>query len=420
MAMLVPTASVAALRVPPREAPVFSATLLQSPAELLSYRAEWDELARNTVDPNPFYEPWMLLPAAEAFGGGQDLRFLLLHEGEGRSRRLAGLWPLQCRRGYKGLPVRYLTLWKHPYCFCTTPLLRAESALGSLGAFFDWAARGPWACGLVEFPQSPVEGPWGQLLIEHARRHSRLHYVDSAHNRALFRRRSSPAEYLALAMSTKRRKEFRRQEKRLRDLGRLEYRVLERADEVPAWTEAFLELGAAGWKGRHGTALGCRASHREFFAHLTREGYARGQVELLGLFLDGKPLALKCNLRSAATAYAFKIAFAEDYARFSPGLHLELFNVEHLHSRPELEWMDSCADPDHFMIDRLWLDHRAVQTVVYSTGRFPGDLVVSLLPALRWLKRKLVRRQAPRDQVRWATCSGTQSIRLGTRGNTPL
>ncbi len=160
---------------------------------------------------------------------------------------------------------------------------------------------------------------------------------------------------------------------------------------MPAWTEAFLELEAGGWKGRHGTALGCQASHREFFARLTREGYARGQVELLGLFLDGKPLALKCNLRSGATAYAFKVTFAEDYARFSPGLHLELFNVEHLHGRPELEWMDSCADPDHFMIDRLWLDRRSVQTVVYSTGRFPGDLVVSLLPALRWLKRKLFR-----------------------------
>jgi CelD/BcsL family acetyltransferase involved in cellulose biosynthesis len=391
MATLPATKSVAAPPVPSRPATSISTTLLQTPGELSAYRAEWDDLARHALEPNPFYEPWTLVAAAEAFAAGEDVRFLLLHEVNGTSRRLAGLLPLVRRRGYKGLPVSFLTLWRHPYCFCGTPLLRSESALACLDAYFAWAARGPWACGLVAFPQCPVAGPWGQLLLESGWRHSRLSYVDSAHNRALFRRRRDAAEYLALALSTRRRKELRRQERRLRDLGRLEYRVLERADELKAWTDAFLELEAGGWKGRQGTALASQPSHQEFFTRMVHDGFATGQVELLGMFLDNKPLAMKCNLRSADTAYAFKIAFAEDFAQFSPGVHLELFNIQHLHARPELEWMDSCADPHHFMIDRLWLDRRSMQTVIYSTGRVPGDLVVSVLPALRWLKRTFIR-----------------------------
>ena len=41
------------------------------------------------------------------------------------------------------------------------------------------------------------------------------------------------------------------------------------------------------------------------------------------------------------------------------------------------------------MIDRLWLDRRVIFDMVLSTGRRPGDLVVSMLPGLRWFKRKL-------------------------------
>jgi len=52
--------------------------------------------------------------------------------------------------------------------------------------------------------------------------------------------------------------------------------------------------------------------------------------------------------------------------------------------------MDSCtAIQDHFMINHLWRDRRRLQTIATGTGVWPGDLMVSLLPARQWLRRKL-------------------------------
>ena len=49
--------------------------------------------------------------------------------------------------------------------------------------------------------------------------------------------------------------------------------------------------------------------------------------------------------------------------------------------------MDSCAVPNHFMINRLWKDQRTIQHLIVSTGRRRGNLLVGLLPLLRAAKR---------------------------------
>ncbi len=67
------------------------------------------------------------------------------------------------------------------------------------------------------------------------------------------------------------------------------------------------------------------------------------------------------------------------------------------HEAPAVRWMDSCTLPDHPMWDRLWMERRAVQTVLISTGRLRGDLVVSLRPLMRWLGRLLKR--TPRNDA---------------------
>jgi hypothetical protein len=116
---------------------------------------------------------------------------------------------------------------------------------------------------------------------------------------------------------------------------------------------------------------------------------------MLGLRLAGKWIALKCNFLSGEGSFAFKIAYDEDYARFSPGTLLELENIRRFHARPGLRWMDSCAEPDHFMVNRLWVDRRGLADLVTTTGRATGDLIVSSLPLLHWMSRTLRRAPAP-------------------------
>ena len=71
-----------------------------------------------------------------------------------------------------------------------------------------------------------------------------------------------------------------------------------------------------------------------------------------------------------------------------------LENIRRFHARPELRWMDSCADPGHFMVNRLWLDRRGLADLVTTTGRAAGELMVSSLPLLHWMSRTLRRMPA--------------------------
>ena len=99
---------------------------------------------------------------------------------------------------------------------------------------------------------------------------------------------------------------------------------------------------------------------------------------------------MKLNVTSGAGAFALKVAFNEKYARFSPGVCLEIENIRRLHQSDGRRWMDSCAEPEHPMIDHLWTERRLIQSVVVSTTRI-GDPLVSLLPFLRWIHHRFFR-----------------------------
>jgi hypothetical protein len=368
--------------------------VLEDAAGLAQYVPAWEALAAAALEPNVFYEPWMVLPALEAFGAGLKLRLVLVLVTDPKRPfgppLLSGFFPLERRRGYKGLPVSYLTLWRHLYCFLCTPLVRADCARETLEAFLKWLAADRGGCPLLELARITGDGPFHFLLLDSFNESHRLTQVEECYTRALFRPAQRDADaYLQAALAGKRRKELKRQENRLREIGRLEYRTLEPRDDVAVWLEDFLRLEASGWKGLEGGALAMKEADRAFFWKAAGEAFRRGRLMMLGLFLDSRPIALKCNFLAEPGSFAFKIAFDEAYARYSPGVHLELANMQLVLDHPGLHWMDSCARPAHFMINRLWMERRTVQTLLLATGRRFGDLAVSVIPLLRWLKRML-------------------------------
>lgn len=372
----------------------FTFVVVRTAEDLAPYRAAWDDLAREALEPNPFYESWMLLPAIDAFGAAASLQFVLVFapSPDRGERVLCGFFPLERRRKYRCLPLGYLSLWRHSCCFLSLPLLRASCAGGCLSAFLDWLATDPRGSALLELPWSPGDGPFWQLLVNLNLQRSRLTYVTEQYARCLLRPRADAEAYLAESLTAHERKEVRRKEKRLADLGRVEYRATRPGDDVGPWTEAFLRLEAEGWKGRQGTAMASIPEEAAFFRGVVAEAARQGRLRMLGLFLNNEPIALKCNFLAGTGSFAFKIAFDERHGRLSPGYQLEIANLRDFHDSGEVQWMDSCSDCQPSMFDRLWLDWRVIQTLLLSTGRRPGDLVVSVLPLMRWLRR-VFRRQ---------------------------
>jgi len=361
--------------------------------ELLEHIADWEDLAAAAIEPNPFYEPWMLMPAIESFGAGRDLRFILVFSASRANPNerplLCGFFPLERGRRYKGLPITALSLWQHLHCFLCTPLVREGCGRQCLDALFGWLASESEGCSLMQFNRITGEGPFHRLLVEQFDRSARLTYIDEHFARPLFEPAADASAYLQATLSAKRRKKIRRQENQLSERGRLEYVALQPEEDVGAWIEEFLSIEASGWKGKQNSALASNDAERRFFAAAARAAFLRGRLMMLAMRLDGKPIAHQCNFRAGDGSFAFKVAFDEDYSRFSPGVLLEIENIHYLHANPDVRWMDSCCCRSGTHMDGLWGARRTILSVAVSTGNRIGDFAVSVLPLMRWAKRLL-------------------------------
>jgi len=360
--------------------------VVQDPTRLQVLEEEWESLAAAALEPNPFYEPWMLLPALRRFGRADRVEVALVwapHPSREKGRKLlCGLFPVGFRRGRA-------ELWKHPYCYLSTPLLRAPVARETLALFLDWLGS---RTGLARLEDVPGDGAFHLHLVDELNRRRWPSLVSSWYTRAVFRPAATGEDFLERALNGKRRKELRRQRARLCELGKLEICELRPGGDLDAWIADFITLEASGWKGRAGVAAGVRETDRAYIEEMTREAFRRGRLMMLGLRLDGRPVALKCNLLAGEGSFAFKIAFDESRARYSPGVLLELENIHRLHERPGIRWMDSCAAANRFMINHLWPERREMQTVFFSTGRTLPSLALSLLPLLNFVRARLKRR----------------------------
>ena len=363
--------------------------------ELGAHRLALDDLAAESLERNVFYESILAEPAVRSFGGGKQLQFVLVYRADPgaprRAPRLVGFFPFERTTRYRGLPIPALMSFQHLHCFLCTPLVRREGARRTFAALFDWLIEESGAT-LVELRSIAADGPVHQLVVEELYGRRRPFWLSDWSTRALFRPGHDAESYLRDAISGLALKEARRKEKRLGEQGRLHWRELEPGEDARPGLSDFLRLEASGWKGRGQSALACSEAEREFFVSAATAAHELGRLMLLGLYLDDRPLALKCNFLSGDGGFAFKIAFDEAYRAFSPGFLLELENIRRLHRRPDLRWMDSCADAQHAMINRLWPGRRTMATVLFATGRAPGDLLVSLMPLLRWARHTLIPR----------------------------
>jgi CelD/BcsL family acetyltransferase involved in cellulose biosynthesis len=359
--------------------------------ELAHFVPQWEALAKDSADANAFYEHWMLLPALRNFHGGRDFSFVLVFGPDPGTPSgppiLYGFFPFERRSKYRGLPFPVLKLIKHKYMELCTPLVRRDLVAECVTTLLNWMHSRSAGAPLVEFRFLGGEDRATQEILAQLYERRAVCYQSECSARALFRPAADAETFLNFALAGKRRKEFRRLEKRLSESGRLDYKLLFSSEDPASWIEDFLALEAKGWKGQQGSAMALESDRRVFFEQISYAAHERGKLMMLGLFLDNRPLALKCNFVTGRGGFAFKIAFDEEFARSSPGVLLEIENIRRLHQMPSLAWMDSCAIPRHFMINRLWPDRRTLETLVVSSGTPTANFVVSVLPLLRWIKR---------------------------------
>jgi len=369
--------------------PTYTVDVVTDRAGLESHRVAWDMLSSRAAEPNVFYEPWMLLPAIDAFGGSTSFRIAFIYRSQPGSlapRELCGFFPFEIIRRSAWTGTTVLRLWRHQHCFLGTPLIHQDHVAAVWHTVLNWASASrptPW---WLDLSHQSAEGPLWPALLEVARQREQTIYPVEPFHRAVLHRAEKFDRYCQQAMSAHFRQELRRKRRRLGELGDLELRVLEETDRIDEWIEHFLQVEALGWKGRESSALASSADQRTFFESMACGAFARKKLHLMGLFLDGRPIAMKCNLLTAPGAFSFKIGFDESLSKFSPGVLLEWDNTRWLHEQTEIHWMDSCAKPGHFMIGQLWKDRRLLHRLLIPTCR-RGELALAMRPLLHAVRR---------------------------------
>jgi CelD/BcsL family acetyltransferase involved in cellulose biosynthesis len=335
--------------------------------------AAWRELCDEAVEPNPFYAPEFVLPAWSALGvRGGGLRVVLE----------AGEWiaclPVQGRRAAPAATVGLA----HAYSFLSTPLIRRGHLDPGARGLIAPRRRAPAAgfCLLRAGGGGPVDRVLAQASVE-------------AGLAPVWERRVHRAAAHALGdAEAPRHRNLERQRRRMEKALGAEVALEDRSGSAAA-VQQFLDLEAAGWKGRDGTAIASRPGDRAFFESMTSALAARGQLRLWTLTCAGRTTAMACELRAGDAVFGFKTCHDEELRRFSPGTQLLGELLHRFWSDPRLSLTDSCSDPDAEGTNNLYGGSREILSLAAAPRPAAAALRVGI-EGLSSLRRAVVSRRA--------------------------
>ena len=358
---------------------------------LAGHLPAWRRLAARALDANPFYEPDYLLASARHLEK-DDIRCIAVWRDGSPSSDLIGLFPLQRLALPGGALVPALAFYHNPYVCQTTPLIDREDPTAVWDSFLERCARTPGAPRLIHAPQLPIARATHARLLDALERRGLSSMLISSFERASIKRFGDFGLYMQ-RLSANRRKDLRRRERRLAELGDVRFRLVTGAEKAAA-LDQMLEIEHSGWKGDTGTALACNPDTAAF----AREAFL-GEIGSVALLSAGdRVIAAGACLSSHRTLFTVKIAYDEAMHSFGPGTLLDMKMAETL-SCPETGYrrLDSCGvagDP----VESYWLDREPIGSLAFVVSPETGSGWLSgYATAMRNLQRL---RGLARDSLR--------------------
>jgi CelD/BcsL family acetyltransferase involved in cellulose biosynthesis len=351
-------------------------------AEIKSWRA----LAGRALEPNVFLEPAFALAAEPVLG--PDVQAGLVWS-RSSPPELIGLFPVRTETYRYGLPLPVLCSWTHPFAPFGSPLVHRDAAELAISAWLDHIARDASLPALLLMQYVRNDGAFGALLDAVLAVRGCMMQDYDCHRRAFLTADGDRSRYIHNAIARNQRKEFARQFRRMEDIGPVTVLRTDTPVTIMAGLADFLRLEASGWKGRAGTAVYNDPGLRQFMTSAVRTLAAQGQAAIHRLCVNDKAIAACITLRSGHSAWCWKIAYDEDYARFSPGAQLLVRVTGDLLSDATIASADSLATPDHPLIDHVWRERCTMsdRLIAVRTDSFVPFSIVSRLEAMRRLGR---------------------------------
>jgi CelD/BcsL family acetyltransferase involved in cellulose biosynthesis len=192
----------------------------------------------------------------------------------------------------------------------------------------------------------------------------------------------------------KRRKELKRLRARLSEQGKLESISFQAGDHLAPFIDAFLQLEAQGWKGKRGTAIANDPAIAATLKAGLHAMHAGNRLKFWQINFDDAPIASLFALVDDGEVTLGKIAYAEAYSKYSPGVLIILDATQELLTSGIHVRADSNALPDHPMIDRLWRDRITCQDMLLAGPTTPTPVfqLLSQWIGMKYAAKRLIKR----------------------------
>lgn len=341
---------------------------LADAARFAAVAEDWMSLAARAGVPNAFMDPAVALAVAEAWS--HPVRILLAwKDGEpGIAPALVGAWLFVERRTRQSWPYRALVSPPCSVAYLGTPMIDPEHARPVLAAVFAKIRETPSLPGLLQAGDLS-DNCILMEAVKSALRHGRGSMaLIERRTRAKLDTRLDPKTYWTNSMSEHRHRLLARSRRQLEKRGRLEFTSVGDPAAVAAGIEEFLALEASGWKGARRSALACDPALTLFTREMAAGLAARRLIAVQSLRLDDVPIAMGIVLYSGSAAFTWRVAYDENYRRFSPGILFLGHATAHLLSDSRVRSTDSCNHLDiGFQADR-WAERHDVIDVLIDLG----------------------------------------------------
>ena len=354
---------------------------------------QWNDLA-GRASSNVFMDPAALTAASEMKFA--RVQMLLAWEEGATPARLVGIWALQLRKVALFWPT-LLEAVPYNYAFLSNPVVDPAFMAEVIPAFFAAVARSalPNVLSLKDFDAA---SPTYAAVVAALAARGQVPLTLAQDQRPVVSRD------VGLKRSGSTRKKLRQDWNRLAALGAVDVVNDRTPDAVRQAFEAFLALEAASWKGMQGTALLSAPQDAAFVRRLVSDLADLQNASVALLRIDGQVIAAQVVLYCGATAYTWKTAYDEAFARYSPGALLVDKVTEALFATPGIDAIDSCSDGAGFMA-QLWSGRRPMADLLIDVGASRSMLFAMeagrrrtyyLLRALRNRLRHSRRHRAPK------------------------
>lgn len=325
-------------------------------------RAHWAALSALAGAANVFAQDWFMQAALSHDDGRSDeVLLVVVSPVDGP---WLGVMPLIAERGFGRWRVRVWRNWSATNQFLGTPLVSAQSAdifWDKLLAFLDQRTGAEI---MLHFEGFDADDPVCIALLDRCKREGRGFHAIHCHDRPAQR----AGEDVQGRSDAKIRSRLRSLLKRLElEHGPVAIGILDPGEPCLPWIDTFLEMEAAGWKGRGGSALGNNCATEGLFRTVVARGHANGSARLATLSVNGRAIAMSSWFESAIWGHGFKMTFDEEYRPYAPGQLLMRAVRDTIAHRTDMSF-DTCVPRDASHCHSLWQGNRRIIDGVVAIG----------------------------------------------------